>query len=101
MVQIKVEKVTVARKLSAKWTVETATDLESEIAAILADEIDWEIISSLLISEGWIKVELTYIMPWQVIQWVDENCGGATKHRHVTWLFKEPADATAFALKWA
>lgn len=24
-----------------------------------------------------------------------------TRHRHVTWLFKEPADATAFALKWA
>lgn len=75
-------------------------ELASAMSRELRDEIDWSIILSLLMQVGW---TLIYVDPKHQIQisnWLIENSITDYQHRNGHYLFKEPKDATAFALKW-
>ena len=83
-------------------------DLEKEIMDTLAkeitQEIDFEVMSSVLIDMGWHKIKLTP-MTWEqscdVDRWVNEKVQGKHYTMGLVWIFEEQADAVNFTLKWA
>jgi len=106
-----------SRKLSAKWTVtlehgqtEHNLELEKEIAKTLQEEIDWGILSDMLVEIGWQRVILSpltlerfsHVHVWlgQVKPWLDSNMTGLYRSRRETWLFENSKDATLFILRW-
>lgn len=69
-------------------------------------EIDFEILSELLVKCGWTRVVLP---PFDVRYhaddiriWAEANCGRHAEFKQYgsTYIFKDSKDATAFALKW-
>ena len=82
--------------------------LQEELLAVatkeMSDAIDWEIMTSMMESSGWVKVELSRYTDnhhaIDVREWVKEYCKGKTDSRGATWIFKDPADATLFTLRW-
>jgi hypothetical protein len=83
--------------------------LEDEIAATLsneiAKEIDFEVLSLMLIKCGWFKVQLESLISRKrsidIIEWCESN----TKHRYKslgrTFVFQDQGDAVNFSLMWA
>jgi len=101
-------------KLQGKWNVvyeklkpEYGEDLEGELARVLQEEIDWEILSSVFVESGWTKVEsphtgaLTEVGEHEVKSWCKQNLKGHYKARGKDWLFERAEDATWFSLRWS
>lgn len=84
------------------------TDLEEELAEkmskILAEEIDWEIMTDVMASVGWTKVDLHRIKDrYEAIDielWIESNCTGKHMKRSRTYVFEKKDDAAWFILKW-
>lgn len=81
--------------------------LEDEIvntmAAEIAKEIDFEIISSILIESGWTKVVLnpmTHETSKEIDLWLVHNCKDEHQTLGLVWLFKDKRDATWFKMRW-
>jgi hypothetical protein len=70
----------------------------------LSDDIDFEILSGMLVGCGWSKIVLKP-MSWErgseIDLWVENNVKGKFQTRGLVWLFEGHGDATMFALKWA
>lgn len=73
----------------------------------MQQEIDGEILSDLLVMQGWTKVDLppfnSRYQAVDIFEWCQANCiGGFKEFKQFgrTFVFKEAKDATAFALKW-
>jgi hypothetical protein len=70
----------------------------------LAKEIDFQVLTKLLVESGWIKVVLKP-MAWEkgyaIDQWVDANCKGSHNTLGLVWVFERSSDAVNFTLKWA
>lgn len=83
-------------------------DLEQEISDSLAKEItkeiDFGVMSSVLIDMGWHKVKLDP-MTWEqsrdVDSWVKEYINGHFYTMGLVWLFKDQRDAVNFTLRWS
>lgn len=98
-----------SRELKAKWTMEPngteaeqfKTEFEIECAKLLQEEIDWEILSDILVECGWIKVDISpEQIPTIVETWVKGNVQGKYKVRGPTWVFESEKDAMMFILRW-
>lgn len=82
-------------------------NLEQEIVDNLgreiAKEIDFELMSVVLIEMGWHKVKLEP-MTWEqgcaVDAWVEENTRGKNYTMGLVWIFEDQSDAVNFVLKW-
>jgi hypothetical protein len=91
------------RSLCAEWTVEAPQDISGEIsdelAKILQQEIDNEIMSRMRESQGWTKVT---VKRWKNIN--NEWCKKYIKHKYNCfghyWYFENEQDAHFFMLKW-
>lgn len=78
--------------------------LADDLAAILKEEIDWEVLSNMLVTyEGWTSVhtppvtkELTIAMR----EWADNTCTDSYREYGPNWVFKSESDATIFAVRW-
>lgn len=84
-------------------------NLEDQIleqqAKILQEEIDWEIMCSLMKDIGWTHVETTWDMQsiegaYELKEWCKKHLKGHHKGRGRNWLFELEKDAIIFALKW-
>lgn len=80
-------------------------DVYRKVAAEVSAEIDWEIISELFVSDGWIRVTLSFHNRKQpsvdeIQDWVIENIQGSFKSHGNSWLFRDEKDAALFALRW-
>jgi hypothetical protein len=84
--------------------------LEEDIANILSNEIakdiDFGILSEMLVAAGWTKYSLPrYIDSKHEIDiqmWAEQHMPRADYRQHgSTWLFSNANDATMFILKWA
>lgn len=82
-------------------------NLEEEIATALsqsiAEEIDFSILSTVLLDIGWTKVVLkpmTGETSQEIDQWVAENKTGHCQTLGLVWLFEHPKDAMWFKLRW-
>jgi hypothetical protein len=108
MKPIKIEKIAVeakSRKLSATWTSEVpqatyiASEISEELAKILQQEIDKEIMMDLLVAQGWTKVTV------DKKKTVDKDwCNICIKKKYQSfgnnWYFEDENDANFFALAW-
>jgi hypothetical protein len=79
-------------------------EIEEDLAQAMRLAIDWQILSDLMISIGWTKVDvpsgLTLDQNREIQQWIKKHCRGRTKFGYETWLFEDPKDAMWFTLKW-
>ena len=69
----------------------------------LSDDIDFEVLSSLMIESGWSKVVLrpmTGETSDEVDQWIEDNCKGPHMTRGLVWVFKDPKEAMWFRMRW-
>lgn len=83
------------------------TDLQEQITAELAEQlcsdIDFEILSNILIGTGWRKVVLQPMTKEEsdsVDQWIDDNVNGHYNNRGLIWIFEDSGEAMMFTLKW-
>ena len=69
----------------------------------LARQIDFEVMSTLLLESGWVKVVLrpmTWEQAYEVDTWVEENVKGNVHTMGLVWLFERPKEATWFTIRW-
>lgn len=83
------------------------TLIENEIAETLAKEIareiDFEVMSSILLEDGWSKVVLKPMVQETssaIDQWLLTHCPKDCMHMGLVFLFKEQKVANWFALTW-
>jgi transketolase N-terminal domain/subunit len=75
----------------------------TQLAGRMQSSIDHEVLSDVLTRFGWTAVSISYhsSRTWQAaIEWADQNCEGEFKEHMGHWIFENPADATAFTLRW-
>lgn len=83
-------------------------NLEEEIAQELsnqiAQEIDFELITDVLIACGWKKVQLGSLLNRKrsidILIWCEDNIKNKFRHRGSTFLFENQGDAVNFTLRW-
>lgn len=77
------------------------SDIESKIADEFAnrikEQIDDEILGTMLELSGWIKVNSFMCVPQE---WLDENIKGEYRKLHSGWHFANKQDAEWFILRW-
>lgn len=96
------------KTLKEKWTVEHIPDLESQIADGLAKQlqeaIDEEMLWTLLVTEGWTRVEIPRFIDnhhaVDIGYWLLDNCQSEYKRNGRIFLFESTKDATMFILRW-
>lgn len=75
-----------------------------KLAKDVADEIDFDVLSTLLVDSGWTKVELPvfasrfHLMDIDI--WIEQNCSGTVKSFGNKFIFENPKDVTLFILRW-
>ena len=69
----------------------------------MSDEIDFHILSEMLIELGWTKIVLKP-MTWEegceVDDWTAQHVKGPFETMGLVWLFQDSKDATMFILRW-
>ena len=69
----------------------------------LANEIDFEILCSMLTELGWRKVVLspmTWEDGYEVDAWTGKHIKGHFENMGLVWIFEQEEDANWFALRW-
>lgn len=104
MVHTQVSVASVADTL-LKESIDFRSVVEDELAKILKEEIDWELLVDLMCTTcGWTKVELkkdyTLIDLNEIDQWCKETCTGSYKSRDRMFIFENNKDAEWFILRW-
>ncbi len=94
----------IKKKLLTDRSGELHEDLENELARVLQEEIDAEIMRGFLVEAGWQEVVLGWIMTHEQSQEVDEWVSRKIKGKHWTrglvWLFENDTDAMWFRMRW-
>ncbi len=79
-------------------------EIVNELASKMQSEIDYQILSDMLVELGWRRVFINYAPPersWVVVkQWAEDNCRGPHQEHNGIWLFENEQDANWFALRW-
>jgi hypothetical protein len=88
-----------------KTAVQTLEDQYAEVAAkTMADEIDREVLWSMLASIGWHRVMIDRLQDnnhaVDITYWLREHCAGAYERRGRDFIFEDGKDATMFIMKW-
>jgi len=81
-------------------------ELIKESAKLMQEEIDWQILCSLLVETGWTKVYINWSnmsasKSHYIKEWCRNTLTGHYKGRSGTWLFENEKDAIIFTLKWS
>ncbi len=79
-------------------------EIVNELASKMQSEIDYQILSDMLVELGWCRVFINYAPPersWaDVKQWAEDNCRGNHQEHNGIWLFENQQDANWFTLRW-
>lgn len=78
-------------------------EMIDRMAKNFADDIDFEVLSGLMIDGGWTKVVLrpmTSETSDAIDKWIVENCKGNHLARGLVWVFESSKDATWFRMRW-
>ena len=82
-------------------------EIMNNAAKEMADDIDWELMSSLMTQTGWTKItvdfgpRMTESTAHEIKEWTRSQCKGYVQSRKKDWLFQNAEDATLFTLRWA
>ncbi len=99
------------RTLSANWTCQTSSgdieydqELIDSMSKLIQEDIDWGILSAILISSGWTAVDAVLTTrsndPGIVDKWFAENIKGSHRSYNGHWFFEKADDAAWFILRW-
>lgn len=70
----------------------------------LADEIDFQILTSMFKEMGWTEIEfdphVENLLAYEIHTWIKANCKGHVQSRGKRWLFENKQDAAWFILRW-
>jgi len=69
----------------------------------IANEIDFTILTDMLIQIGWRKVVLkpmTWEQGYEVDAWTEKHVKGHFETMGLVWVFEDEEDANWFALRW-
>lgn len=77
-------------------------ELADKLAKEISDQIDWNILSEILISNGWTRVIREPVFNWNedVTSWLDTVRIGHVRSMGNEWLFEKEQDAIMFSLRW-
>lgn len=82
---------------------ELQEQITAELAEQMCSDIDFEILSNILIDTGWRKVVLQPMTKEEsdsVDQWIADNVKGHCNNRGLVWIFEDSGEAMMFTLKW-
>lgn len=77
--------------------------ITTELTEQMCSDIDFEILSNILIDTGWRKVVLQPMTKEEsdsVDQWIVDNVKGHYNNRGLVWVFEDSGEAMMFTLKW-
>jgi hypothetical protein len=77
--------------------------IETELARVLQQEIDAEVMRDVFKKSGWHEVVLdpmTSELGEEIDAWVKDNIKHNEWHHGLVWLFKDDKDANWFSLRW-
>lgn len=78
-------------------------DIIDRAGSLMAAEIDFTILSDMLVGIGWTKVVL-FPMTWEngalIDLWVEQNVKGKHETMGLVWVFERAQDANWFKLRW-
>lgn len=76
-----------------------------EAAKILQEEIDWELLTDMMVAVGWTKVELPKFFASGITldmnNWLHNECKHHWRHRNAIWIFENKEEAALFKLTWS
>lgn len=79
-------------------------EISSILAAEVAAEIDWEILSGMYTGCGWTSIKFNprrnEVEANFIRQWLMANCKGHYTSRGWHWMFEKESDAINFSLRW-
>jgi hypothetical protein len=78
-------------------------DILDDMAKSIAKEMDFHIISDLLVDTGWTSVKLnrfSYAETLDINYWLATNCTGEWKNLSTRYVFEKKQDAEWFILRW-
>ncbi len=79
-------------------------EIAQELASKMQSDMDFHILSDMLVDLGWTKVFVRYNPPersWvDIKQWAEDNCKGSHQEHNGIWLFESQQDANWFTLRW-
>ena len=78
-------------------------ELVTHAAKQLSDDIDFEVISGILLEGGWSKVVLspmTIETSAAIDMWILKQCKGDHHARGLVWIFERSEDAMWFKIRW-
>ncbi len=80
-------------------------ELAKQMAKLIAQEIDFELLADALAACGWTKVVLKRgALPCtgvELHEWRESNLTGRWKANDNIWVFENPKDALIFTLRWS
>lgn len=95
-----------ARTIKADWAINYNSIKDTiidEAAKRMAEDIDFDVLTSLFVESGWTKIVLKP-MTWEdgleIDGWVEKNVKGDFQTRGLVWVFKDPNEANWFKLRW-
>lgn len=75
-----------------------------ELGTQMQSEMDFHILSDMLVQMGWKKVVLTRFFSRKhsvnILMWCEEHIKHSFEHRGSTFVFENEGDAVTFTLKW-
>jgi hypothetical protein len=76
-------------------------EMLTKLSKSMADQIDWNILSEILIEQGWKKViREPLFYDEDVHGWLDLIKTGKIRSLGNEWLFEKEQDAIMFSLRW-
>jgi hypothetical protein len=78
-------------------------DIINSAGKRLADEIDFQILSDMLVGIGWHKVILSPMSTedsYAVDEWTKQHVKGHFETMGLVWVFENPQEAIWFTLRW-
>ena len=84
--------------------IHTEREYLNKMSRDLANEIDFDILSDMMLAAGWTPVEFipfTYSKQAKdIADWAEQHCMGKWRHCGVKFVFERAEDATCAVLRW-
>lgn len=79
-------------------------EIANELATQMQSEMDFHILSDMLVELGWYKISLDRFQnnhhAVDIKNWLEENARGFWESRGSTFVFEKEGDAVNFTLRW-
>jgi hypothetical protein len=85
----------------------TEETMVEDMAKMIQEEIDWEIMCDMLKTIGWTEVKMKWsdrmneLQAHHIKEWCRTNLSGIYRGRGSIWMFSKEKDAVLFSLKWS